>query len=106
MFLVTLQVMNIHPSYRMLLGRPWIYAAGAVTSSLHQCFKYIINGMLVYVKAKETISMIKNVTIPFIEAEDYKDKNVHALEIMNTDLVPDNTVMRRPKCFLEREIPF
>jgi hypothetical protein len=30
MFLVTLQVMDIHPSYSMLLGRPWIHAAGAV----------------------------------------------------------------------------
>jgi len=34
-FLVTLQVMDIHPSYSMLLGRPWIHSAGVVTSSLH-----------------------------------------------------------------------
>lgn len=26
-FQVTLQVMDIHPSYNMLLGRPWIYVA-------------------------------------------------------------------------------
>ena len=32
MFLVTLQVMDIHPSYSMLLGRTWIHAAGAVAS--------------------------------------------------------------------------
>jgi len=32
MFLVALQVMDIHPSYNMLMGRPWIHAAGAVTS--------------------------------------------------------------------------
>jgi hypothetical protein len=32
MFLVALQVMDIHPSYSMLMGRPWIHAAGAVTS--------------------------------------------------------------------------
>ena len=32
MFLVTLQVMDIHPSYSMLLGRPWIHAAGVVAS--------------------------------------------------------------------------
>jgi uncharacterized membrane protein len=38
-FLVTLQVMDIHPSYSMLLGRPWIHSAGVVTSSLHQCLK-------------------------------------------------------------------
>jgi hypothetical protein len=59
MFLVTLQIMDIHPSYSMLLGRPWIHAAGAVTSPLHQCLKYIMNGMLVTVKDEETVSMIK-----------------------------------------------
>jgi hypothetical protein len=116
MFLVTLQVMDIHPSYSMLLGRPWIHAAGAVASSLHQCLKYIMNGMLVTVKAEETVSMIKNVVVPFIEADDCKDNNIHAFEIVNTDWVPENTVLRRPRiseaarmatqCFLERRIPF
>jgi hypothetical protein len=48
--LVTLQVMDIHPSYRMLLGRPSIHTIGVVTSLLHQCLKYIINGILVTVK--------------------------------------------------------
>jgi len=116
MFLVTLQVMDIHPSYSMLLGRPWIHAAGVVASSLHQCLKYVMNGMLVTVKAEETISMIKNVAVPFIEADDCKDNNIHAFEIVNTDWVPENTVLRRPRiseaarmatqCFLERGIPF
>ena len=31
MFLVTLQVMEIHSSYNMLLGRPWIHAADVVS---------------------------------------------------------------------------
>jgi len=97
MFLVTLQVMDIHPSYSMLLGRPWIHAAGAVASSLHQCLKYVMNGMLVTVKAEETVSMIKNVVVPFIEADDCKDNNIHAFEIVNTDWVPENTVLRRPR---------
>jgi len=115
MFLVTLQVMDINPSYSMLLGRPWIHAAGVITSSLHQCLKYIMNMMLVTVKAEKTISMIKNIAIPFIEVADCKDGNVHAFEIVNTDWVPENTILRRPKiskairmvtrCFLDHEIP-
>jgi hypothetical protein len=84
MFLVALQVMDIHPSYSMLLGRPCIHAAGAVTSSLHQCWKYIMNGMLVTVKVEETISMVNNVVIPFIEAEDCKNENLHAFKIVST----------------------
>ncbi|XP_061965260.1 uncharacterized protein LOC133689413 [Populus nigra] len=116
MFLVTLQVMDIHPSYSMLLGRPWIHASGAVTSSLHQCLKYIINGTLVKVKAEETLSMIRNVSVPYIEAEDCKDGNLHAFEIVNTEWVPENMVLRRPiisdtsrmiaKCFLKHGLPF
>jgi hypothetical protein len=100
----------------MLLGRPWIHAAGAIASSLHQCLKYIMNGMLVTVKAEETISMIKNVAVPFIEADDCKYSNIHAFEIVNTDWVPENTILRRPRiseaarmatqCFLEHGIPF
>jgi len=117
MFLVAVQVMDIHPSYSMLLGRPWIHTAGAVTSPLHQCLKYIMNGMLVTIKAEETVSMVKNVAIPFIEVEDCKDENLHAFEIVNTEWVPESTVLRKPrisevarmaaKCFLEvLRIPF
>jgi hypothetical protein len=75
-----------------------------------------MNGMLVTVKAEETVSLMKNVAIPFIEAEDREDNNIHAFEIVNTDWVPENTVLRRPRilevarmaaqCFLERGIPF
>ena len=59
--------------------------------------------------------MIKNVVVPFIEVEDCKDVNIHAFEIVNTDWVPENTVLRRPRiseaarmaslCFLNRGVP-
>jgi len=97
MFLITLQVMDIYPSYNILLGRTWIHAAGAVASSLHQCLKYIMNGMLITVKAEETVSMIKNMAIPFIEAEDCRDGNIHAFEIMNAERVPEGAVLRKPR---------
>jgi hypothetical protein len=115
-FLITLKVMDIHSSYSILLRRPWIHAVGAVASSLHQCLKYIMNGMLITVKAEETVSMIKNVAIPFIEAEDCRDGNVHAFEIMNTEWVPEGAMLRKPRipeaakmvarCFLKNRAPF
>ena len=43
-FLVIMQVMDIHSSYNMLLRRPWIHIVAVVTSYLHQCLKYIVNG--------------------------------------------------------------
>ncbi|XP_073268737.1 uncharacterized protein [Populus alba] len=115
-FQVTLQVIDIHPSYSILLGRPWIHAARAVASSLHQRVKFIINGNLVTVRAEETLSMIKNVSIPYIETEESKDENMHAFEVVNAEWVPENTVRRKPeiseaakmatKYFLKHGLPF
>jgi hypothetical protein len=56
-----------------------------------------MNGMLVTIKAEEIISMAKNMVIPFIEAEDCKDENLHAFEIVNTEWVPKSTVLKKPR---------
>ncbi|XP_073263350.1 uncharacterized protein [Populus alba] len=70
----------------------------------------------VTVKAEETISMVRNVAVPFIEAEDCRDRDFHAFEVVNTKWVPENTVVRKPKIsqatrmaaksFLKYKIPF
>jgi hypothetical protein len=75
-----------------------------------------MNGMLITVKAEETVSMIKNVAIPFIEAKDCRDGNIHAFEIMNTEWVPEGVVLKKPRipeaakmvarCFLKNGAPF
>ncbi|XP_058775253.1 uncharacterized protein LOC131649509 [Vicia villosa] len=46
-------VMDIHPAYSCLLGRPWIHGARAVTSTLHQKLKYPANGKIVTVHGEE-----------------------------------------------------
>ena len=43
-----------------------------------------MNEILATVKAKEIVSMIKNVVIPFIEVGDYKNIDIHAFKIVNT----------------------
>ncbi|RDY06358.1 hypothetical protein CR513_09659, partial [Mucuna pruriens] len=43
LFNINFQDMDIRPTYSCLLGRPWIHAAGAVPSSLHQQVKFISN---------------------------------------------------------------
>lgn len=48
-FIVTFQVMYIHPAYKFLLGRPWIYVVGAITSILHQKLKFMVGDKLVIV---------------------------------------------------------
>ncbi|XP_050914130.1 uncharacterized protein LOC127128803 [Lathyrus oleraceus] len=54
-FSITFQVMDINPAYSCLLGRPWIHAAGAVTSTLHQRMKYLIDDKLVIVYGEEDL---------------------------------------------------
>ncbi|XP_070040357.1 uncharacterized protein [Nicotiana tomentosiformis] len=39
-FDVEFQVLDISATYNLLLGRPWIHAAGAVASTLHQAVKF------------------------------------------------------------------
>lgn len=52
-FAIPFQVMDIHSTYNMLLGRPWIHTAGAVPSSLHQRVEFVKDGKIVIVDAKE-----------------------------------------------------
>ncbi|KAI4347841.1 hypothetical protein L6164_008619 [Bauhinia variegata] len=54
-FNVNFQVMDIEPIYTMLLGRPWIHAAGAVPFTLHQKLKYIDAGRVITVKGEEDL---------------------------------------------------
>ena len=37
-------VIDTKRSYKMLLGRPWLYEHGIVASTLHQCLKYYWGG--------------------------------------------------------------
>ena len=52
-FEATLFIMDINPSYYCLLGHPWIHGAGAVTSTLHQKLKFLLNGKMVTVCGEE-----------------------------------------------------
>lgn len=83
--------MDIHPSYNMLLGRPWIHAAQAIASSLHQRVEFIINGNLMTVKAEEALNMVRNMSVPYVEVEESNDRNLHAFEVVNVEWVPENT---------------
>ena len=47
--------MDIQASYTCLLGRPWIHEAGAVTSTLHQKFKFVSHGKLITVNGESAL---------------------------------------------------
>jgi hypothetical protein len=89
--------MDIHPSYNILLRRPWIHVSRVVAFLLLQCLKYIMNKMLIIVKVKETVSIIRNVVVPFIKVNYYKDIIIHAFEIVNAKWVLEGVVLRELK---------
>lgn len=66
-FFVTFYVMDIHPAYSCLLGCPWIHAAGAVTSTIHQKLKFTINGKLITIDREEGILVIKLSSFQYVE---------------------------------------
>ncbi|KAI5430288.1 hypothetical protein KIW84_034753 [Lathyrus oleraceus] len=80
-FQVTFQVMDIHPSYSCLLGRPWIHEAGTVTSTLHQKLKFVKNKKLVVVGGEKALLVSHLSSFSYIDAEDEVGTPFQALSI-------------------------
>ncbi|KAI5411503.1 hypothetical protein KIW84_056545 [Lathyrus oleraceus] len=80
-FQVTFQVMDIHPSYSCLLGRPWIHEAGAMTSTLHQKLKFVKNKKLVVVGGEKALLVSHLSSFSYIDAEDEVGTPFQALSI-------------------------
>ncbi|XP_050897804.1 uncharacterized protein LOC127104675 [Lathyrus oleraceus] len=87
-FNITFQVMDINPNYSCLLGRPWIHAVGAVTSTLHQKMKFVVDDKLVIIHGEEDLMVSNLSSFRYIEAdEDALETSFQALEIANAVLV-------------------
>jgi hypothetical protein len=80
-FQITFQVMDIHPSYSCLLGRPWIHEAGAVTSTLHQKLKFVKNKKLVVIGGEKALLVSHLSSFSYIDAEDEVGTPFQALSI-------------------------
>ena len=61
------QVLNINTSYNMLLGRPWIHKAKAVTSTLHQMVKFEYDRQEIVVHGEGDLSTYKDYFVSSIE---------------------------------------
>ena len=69
-FNVEFQVMDISPSYKFLLGRPWIHIARAVSSTLHQKIKFVIEEQLVCIAIEEDMIAATSSRAPYVEADE------------------------------------
>ncbi|KAI5407324.1 hypothetical protein KIW84_053543 [Lathyrus oleraceus] len=54
----------------LLVGKPWIHEAGAVTSTLHKKLKFVKNGKLVIVDGEKALLVSHMSSFSYVEAED------------------------------------
>ncbi|XP_050881017.1 uncharacterized protein LOC127084576 isoform X1 [Lathyrus oleraceus] len=86
-FPINFQVMDINPTYSCLLGRPWIHVAGAVTFTLHQKMKFVVDDKLVIVSGEEDFIISQLSSFRYIEAdEDALETSFQELKISNATL--------------------
>ncbi|KAI5396814.1 hypothetical protein KIW84_062876 [Lathyrus oleraceus] len=80
-FQITFQVMDIHPAYNCLLGRPLTQEAGTVTSTLHQKLKFVKNGKLVIMGGEKALLVSHLSSLSYVKAEDEVGMPSQALSI-------------------------
>lgn len=97
-FDINFQVMDINPAYSCLLGRPWIHAAGAVTSTLHQKLRFVVGDQLITVAGEEDMFVSQLSSFRYVEAsEGYVETAFQALEVANAVAIFEKTSNREPK---------
>ncbi|XP_070006739.1 uncharacterized protein [Nicotiana sylvestris] len=97
-FTMEFQVLDVAVSYNLLLGRPWIHAAKAVSSSLHQMVKFEWDRQDVMLHGEDTACTVGGAIVPFVETDG--DKGSWVYQIYDTVLVnkiPDGKSIPLPR---------
>lgn len=88
-FFITFYVMDIYLTYSCILERPWIYSVGAVTSTLHQRLKFMINNKLVVVEGEEDIMVSHLESFRYIEVGgEIHETHFQAFEVVSMVMAP------------------
>ncbi|XP_010652575.1 uncharacterized protein LOC104879867 [Vitis vinifera] len=69
-FSILFQVLRIPTSFNLLLGRPWIHIAGAISSSLHQKVKFIHDEQVITVRSTRDIFTVSEPILQISHNED------------------------------------
>ncbi|XP_070039056.1 uncharacterized protein [Nicotiana tomentosiformis] len=97
-FTMEFQVLDVTVSYNLLLGRPWIHAAKAIPSSLHQMVKFEWDRQEIVVHGDENLSAYNDTIVPFIEVEDDKGPWVYQMfETVSVEKIPEGKCTPGPK---------
>ncbi|XP_070022058.1 uncharacterized protein [Nicotiana sylvestris] len=96
-FTIEFQVLDVVASYNLLLGRPWIHAAKAVLSSLHQMVKFKWDRQEIVVHVDEDLSACNDTIFLFIEAEDDKGSWVYqTFKTVSVEKIPEGKCIQGP----------
>ncbi|XP_070051374.1 uncharacterized protein [Nicotiana tomentosiformis] len=94
-FTMEFQVLDVTVSYNLLLGRPWIHAAKAIPSSLHQMVKFEWDRQEIVVHGDENLSAYNDTIVPFIEVEDDKGPWVYQMfETVSVEKIPEGNALQ------------
>ncbi|XP_075109517.1 uncharacterized protein LOC107804037 [Nicotiana tabacum] len=97
-FTMEFQVLDVAVSYNLLLGRPWILAAKAVPSSLHQMVKFEWDRQEIVVHGDEDLLACNDTIVPFIEAKDDKGHWVYqTFGTVSVEKFPEGKCIPGPK---------
>lgn len=87
-FSITFFVMDIHPAYSCLLGRPWIHSVGAVTSTLHQRLNFLVDDKLVVVEGEEDIMVSHLASFRCVEGKgEMKEISFQSFKVINVEIL-------------------
>ncbi|XP_070008388.1 uncharacterized protein [Nicotiana sylvestris] len=97
-FTMEFHVLDVAVSYNLLLGRPWIHAAKAVPSALHQMVKFEWDRQEIVVHGDDSLCAHSDAIVPFIEMEDDKSPWVYQVfDMMLVEKVPKGKYVPYPK---------
>ncbi|XP_075101846.1 uncharacterized protein LOC142177273 [Nicotiana tabacum] len=90
-------VPDMDTSYNFLLGRPWIHAAGAVPSTLHQMVKFEHENQEIIVHGEDEQSIYRDPSVPCLEAREGSEHIVYqAFEIVVADQCEEGALFPQP----------
>ncbi|XP_075093115.1 uncharacterized protein LOC142172928 isoform X2 [Nicotiana tabacum] len=97
-FTMEFQVLDVAVSYNLLLGRPWIHAAKAVPSTLHQMVKFEWDRQDVVLHGEDFACTIGGAIVPFIETNDDKGPWVYQIfDAVSANKIPEGTSIPHPR---------
>ena len=82
-FMVNFQVIKVDSPYNILLGRPWLHAAGAIASTFHQRLKFPSKDHMITIMAEKPLTIFKETSIPYIGPNAFTEATFHSFELVS-----------------------